>query len=280
MTHKPILGGSQPVGFESQFANSKIDGISVCVTLIEHLANDGSDTILAHSTGCFWRENGGVYLLTARHVLSGRSPFDDSILSPDGYLPERLRVYPTVRFSNETYGRVPSELSISGNGGWIQDPEFEAFRTDIAAVHFLPDDDRLIHCLNDMTDIFAGLFTHVGMDCTIVGYPSRLLGGLMLPVWRTGSIASEPLLPVDGKPMFLIDASTSKGFSGSPVFRRHFGPLPVQAEDGSLTIQGNSILTTSFVGIYAGRIENTHVGGEIPFVFNANRIDAIFAAAN
>ena len=35
-------------------------------------------------------------------------------------------------------------------------------------------------------------------------------------------------------------------------------------------------MTTSFVGIYAGRLEHPHYGGEVPFVFYANRIAEMF----
>jgi hypothetical protein len=149
-------------------------------------------------------------------------------------------------------------------------------RTDIAALACVTDADRKVNCLNDNPKIFEEVFTHVGMECAIVGYPTNHFGNLMMPVWRRGSIASEPLLPVDDKPMFLLDAATSPGFSGAPVFRRHFGPLPQQQPDGSINILADRVMTTSFVGIYAGRLQHPHYGGEVPFVFYANRVPEMF----
>jgi hypothetical protein len=97
----------------------------------------------------------------------------------------------------------------------------------------------------------------------------------MTPVWRRGTLASEPLLPVDGKPMFLVDGSTSPGFSGAPVLRRQVGPLPLRQADGSIMIKADSVLHTSLIGVYAGRLGHPHFGGEVAYAFYANRIPLI-----
>jgi hypothetical protein len=278
MSHRPVLGGNSPIGFESQFPTATISMISASATLVEQLANDGSETVVSHGSGCFWRHQGVVYLLTARHVLSGRSPFDDSILSPTGYIPQRFRVYPMLNLGSGQLARTMTNVSVPNEHSFLQDPKFADLRTDIAALACMTDPDGVINCLNDAHEIFEDVFTHVGMECAIVGYPTNHFGNLMMPVWRRGAIASEPLLPVDDKPMFLLDASTSPGFSGAPVFRRHIGPLPQLQSDGSLNILADRVMTTSFVGIYAGRLQHPHFGGEVPYVFYANRIPAIFSS--
>lgn len=279
MAHIPILGGGLPQGFDSQFPRSPVDWISTSTTLIEQLANDGSDTVVSHGSGCFWRNGKLIYLLTARHVLTGRSPFDNAIMSPTGYIPQRLRVYPLVVAETGEMVRAATELEVPEPEHLIADPGFNELRTDIAALACFTDENRRIRCLNDIGDLFVEIYTQVGMDCAIVGYPTTHFRQLMLPVWRRGSIASEPSLPIDGKPMFLLDAATAPGFSGSPVFRRHIGPLPELQPDGSLVILGDRIMSTSLVGIYAGRLQHPHYGGEIPFVFYANRIPDMFASA-
>jgi hypothetical protein len=276
VAHRPIFGGGVAAGFESQFSKATISAISASATLIEQLANDGTGTVVSHGSGCFWRHGENVYLLTARHVLSGRSPFDDSMLSKEGYIPRKLKVYPMFDLEPGRLLRASTEVEIPEDGCWLQDPKFNELKTDIAALACVTDPDRKVNCLNDNPEIFEDVFTHVGMECAIVGYPTNHFGNLMMPVWRRGSIASEPLLPVDGKPMFLLDAATSPGFSGAPVFRRHFGPLPQQQPDGSINILADRVMTTSFVGIYAGRLQHPHYGGEVPFVFYANRVPEMF----
>lgn len=276
MAYAPMLGGAQNNQFPLQFDLAKVSSTSLACTLIKQLSNDGNDTVLSHGSGCFWRHKGGVFLLTARHVLTGLSPFDDSILSPNGFIPSRITICPTV-IGPKDWNRTSVTVEVNQDQpNWLQDPEFENLRTDIAALFLYDDKDGQTFCLNDQVDIFDSLYTLVGMECSVVGYPTPNFSSLMTPIWRRGSIASEPHLPLDNKPMFLLDAATSPGFSGSPVFRQHFGPLPVQQPDGSISVTLDSVRRISFVGIYAGRLQHAHIGGEVPFVFYGNRVQRIF----
>ena len=277
MPYLPNLGGAESNQFPQQFGHSPASETSLACTLIKQLSNDGSGTVLSHGSGCFWRHDGSIYLVTARHVLTGRSPFNDEILSKNGFIPRRITVYPT-RVENNQWFRQEVTLEVNPEQpNWLQDPEFGHLKTDIAALHLGSDSVSEFRCLNDQTDIFDEIFTLVGMECSVVGYPTPNFSGLMTPIWRRGAIASEPRLPLDDKPMFLLDAATSPGFSGSPVFRQHFGPLPVQEQDGNLGMALDNVRKLSLVGIYAGRFSHAHVGGEVPFVFYANRIPMLFS---
>ncbi len=52
-----------------------------------------------------------------------------------------------------------------------------------------------------------------------IGYPNGLWDTAnLLPIARTGSIATLPRIAFQGRPLFLIDASVFPGSSGSPVF--------------------------------------------------------------
>lgn len=195
MVHVPILGGDSRSPFPLQFSESKISGISLSATLIEQLSNDGNDTLVGHGSGCFWRGQSGVYLLTARHVLSGRSPFDDTVLSSKGYIPQRLAVHPAIELRPNYWTRQRIVIDLGDvDFGWLEDPDFHSLRTDIAALPLKTDGLPRVSCLNDSLDIFDPLFTHIGMDCAIVGYPTPNFGGLMTPIWRRGTFASEPSL--------------------------------------------------------------------------------------
>lgn len=281
MTYTPVLGGSNPVGFECQFDRATIQPISLATTIIQSLANDGSDEIISHSSGFFWRHGGRIFLISARHVFSGRNPFTNQLMSPDGYIPQRQRIFPTVETSPGYWQRMQVDGVLYANDApdWLEDPEFDQLRTDIAAIEVSPPPSgATVICMNDSDGLHTPLLSMVGFEMSIVGYPQASIGGMMTPVWRRGTIASEPSLPVDGKPMFLIDASTSPGLSGSPVFRRHIGPAPLRNPDNDeITVDLDAIVRTSFVGVYAGRLQHSHFGGEVPFAFYANRIPHIFA---
>ena len=219
-------------------------------------------------------------MVTARHVVTGRDPFTDEVMSNKGFIPRFIRVFPTISHGNagERAHGIKIDLELSENTSiWFGDPEFEEYRTDIAAIDIGIMDDRII-CLNQPDMLFQPVLSIIGFECSILGYPSANTGGMQTPVWRRGTIASEPRLPVDGKPMFLIDASTSPGFSGAPVIRRHIGPAPFRKEDGTFEIKVENIVTVDFVGVYAGRLQNKHIGGELSFAFYANRLASIFAA--
>ena len=88
----------------------------------------------------------------------------------------------------------------------------------------------------------------VPLDVFILGYPMGI-GTHRLPVWKRGSVASEPDIDVDNLPMFYVDTATSSGMSGSPVIRRDTSG---EMEDGSFALGAGTM--SRFVGIYSGRI--------------------------
>ena len=58
----------------------------------------------------------------------------------------------------------------------------------------------------------------VGSEVFVLGFPRGLRTQSNFPIWKRGTIATEPAIPRDdGAPLILIDAATRKGMSGSPV---------------------------------------------------------------
>lgn len=86
----------------------------------------------------------------------------------------------------------------------------------------------------------------------LVGYPYDFYDEKnALPIWKTGSVASEPEVDFQGKPCFLIDVSAFRGMSGSPVFA--ISPHGVyESKEGSIKM-GKNLKT--FLGIYASMVE-------------------------
>lgn len=281
MVYSPTTGGALEVNFPLQFPTAKITPASVAVTPVEQLSPIDENAIISHGTGFFWRYDDDVFLVTARHVATGRNPFTNELMSSNGFIPQRFRFYPTMEVGSDQWGRGTGRLEYEslGDEDWLEDPDFDELRTDIAAIRLNSLKGVKVRCLNDEPIPNAPVMASVGFECAVVGYPQAKVGGLMTPIWRRGTFASEPLLPIDGKPMFLLDASTSPGFSGSPVFRRHVGPVPKLMADGAIEVDIDNIVTTEFIGVYAGRLQHTHFGGEVPFVFYGNRIPFILGAS-
>lgn len=83
-------------------------------------------------------------------------------------------------------------------------------------------------------------------NVTLVGYPYGFYDKKnALPIWKTGSVASEPKIDFDGKPLFLIDVSAFPGMSGSPVFAISYGMY--EMEEGGTTVGD----IRRFLGVYA-----------------------------
>jgi hypothetical protein len=65
---------------------------------------------------------------------------------------------------------------------------------------------------------------YIAQLCFVVGYPEGLFvrqsDQSVLPIWKTGHLASEPSIYFDGVPKLLIDVATCEGMSGSPVYVR------------------------------------------------------------
>jgi hypothetical protein len=278
LAYVPVLGGKAAADFPLQFPRASISGVSMACTMVCLLSNDGLDNTVSHGSGFFWRHAGNVFLITARHVLSGLSPFDDLPISSSAYFPSKIRIYPMMAVEDGAeWARCWLDVDLNRRA-WLQDPHFEQLRTDIAALQIDFESPSKVRCLNDVDMGERKLYAGVGLECAVVGYPTHNFAATMMPIWRSGSIASEPLLPIDDKPMFLIDVSTGPGFSGAPVFRKHVGPAPELCPDGSIETKVDSVFRVDLVGVYAGRFAHKHLGCELPFVFYANRLPFILGS--
>src|SRR5262249_18287059 len=66
---------------------------------------------------------------------------------------------------------------------------------------------------------------------TLLGYPYNFYDRKdLLPIWKTGHVASEPDVDFNGEPTFLVDVSAFPGMSGSPVLAVASGIY--ESEDG------------------------------------------------
>ena len=142
----------------------------------------------------------------------------------------------------------------SGNPRWLS--HADGSKIDVAALPVAPTYEIKLHPLPlalAQTNLFAG----VGETVSIVGYPLGITGGGAFPIWKTGHIASEPEIDREDLPVFLVDATTRRGMSGSPVYRRFHG-LGWRTRRGtemmdSRTVRAGSSELTRFMGVYAGR---------------------------
>ncbi|HEY3287032.1 MAG TPA: serine protease [Gemmatimonadaceae bacterium] len=84
-----------------------------------------------------------------------------------------------------------------------------------------------------------------------IGYPNGLWDSAnLLPIARTGSIATLPRIAFQGRPVFLIDASVFPGSSGSPVFVFDEGSFHDPTGGGLVVGQSRVILLGLVAAVY------------------------------
>jgi hypothetical protein len=239
-----------------------------------HTTSDDKVTLLAKGTGFFYRVDGQVYLVTARHNLSGKH-------------------WETNQFLHTTYSVAPTHVVVAfraapPKGGypldqpvnshhyllrlideawqpiWREHPRYGR-SVDVAALPFnLPDDqDLIVEAWDVDTTSTQQPSSKIwsGQDISIIGYPYGIRGSFDLPLWVRGAIASEPALMYEYRgreyPLFLVDSRTRTGQSGSAVVsvRQPFSVTPTP--DGT-QMQYSVSPQCRLLGVYTGRISDDH----------------------
>lgn len=136
---------------------------------------------------------------------------------------------------------------INGEPIWLQHPSGQDVDVAICQINTIPD-DMAVYSLPRPDEIPDMAFA-VAMDVFIVGFPLGLSHQDVFPVWKRGSVATEPWLTIKNLPVFLVDSTTREGMSGSPVYLRSFGQCI--HENGNVEMTNGP--TNRFVGVYSGR---------------------------
>lgn len=225
-----------------------IDPYSVVPLPLTLVANGQA---IGQATGFFYKLDGGTYLVSNWHVLSGRDPQYGQPMHKSGAVPDSitLALHLTNALGQYRPDSTISLTDVTGNPIWFQHPD-RGQDVDVAALKIdrLPEDVAVYEAVRP--DEKTNMAFAVGMDVFVLGYPLGLTHQGILPVWKRASIATEPELPVAGLPVFLVDTATREGMSGSPVIARSYGQ--VMLAHGGGTSMGGGIYTR-FLGIYSGR---------------------------
>lgn len=261
-------------------------------------AVDPNWTVMAHGSAFVYRLDGQDHLVTARHNVTGRHWQTNEFLGKYSSGPTHLRVWlSTERPENWQVERSeddPRHANIQVRlfahlvplvdeewlPTWTQHPALGA-DMDVAVLPFHPPDDVVVMSWEREVVPRTGpeqcpwppqLFP--GEDVFVVGYPYRLMTGPILPLWIRGTVASNPVFGYhDGRrayPLWLVDARTRKGQSGSPVMRsRSVGTIVVR-NDGRAGI--TQFPDSELLGVYSGRTSDE---SDLGFVWPMDEVDEI-----
>jgi hypothetical protein len=228
---------------------TKIDLYSMTTVPIEPCANGKP---LANATGFIWRDGPQHYLITNWHVVTGKDARTGKLISP--VQPDMLRVLFNTKIQD--FGKQQYDIKIRDADNrpcWYTHPTRKR-GCDVVAVPLLMTADDLIinmYPINTQNQK-ADLAVRIGMEVFILGYPfgSPPPG---FPVWKRGSIASEPDLTRIGAGYMLVDTASRPGMSGSPVIRHSWGSHIT--DTGILPM--SSAHVTKLIGIYSGRLHTS-----------------------
>jgi hypothetical protein len=221
-----------------------------------------------------WKVGEQYYLVTNWHVLSMQDFFTGANLSPHGGRPNMLHTLFNIR--EGLFDKQPSKIAIrdlNDNPLWLVHP---GKRVDVAVLPLTFELRELVIALYPMNILAnAGLRIEIGMEVFILGYPFKL-DPPAYPVWKRGSIASEPQLAPITTNYMLVDTASRPGMSGAPVIRRSWSNHMV--EPGLMAMVDTPL--NKFIGIYSGRLPTDHPSeAQIGLVWNGSLINEIIAGS-
>jgi hypothetical protein len=177
--------------------------------------------------------------------------------------------------------RVPVPLYDDGLSGsrWLQHPNFGR-KVDVGAI----DVSQALMGLEvrhvNIVETDAVLEPFASQDVFIVGYPLGRLTGAPSPVWKRGTIATDPTFDPDGLPKMYVDSATRAGMSGSVVVARHIVVgKSVTRKDGVETGPFLYAVRDIVLGIYAGRLGADLVQAQLGIVWKRNALRSNWKAA-
>jgi len=255
-----------------------------------------SKNTLFPATGFLLRCQNDYYLITALHVLTGRDWETKTILSKTGFVPEefalKIPFYKMIKPGQHQLMWLDHTLVLDGPdpevAPWFVHPaRQDDVDVGIMPLKNLPD---LVHqkavaagMANADTKIFAvdwdpqvKLKTYVGDDVFVVGFPENIKVAGEFPIWKRGSVASEPDIPTKDLPFLLVDTGTRGGMSGAPVFRRQpvgIAPTMIKGQFGAFEEPYIELF-----GIYTGRFGADDLTSQLGIVWKRTVVADMLAA--
>lgn len=256
-----------------------IDYISRSVCQLKPVRRFANGEILdgATCTGFFWRHQKNVSLITNWHCLTGLNPENFKPLG--SYTPNLLRIQVNAsRKHPEQEGvlwmktfEITRDLFEDDEPLWLEHNEGAAIDLAVLPLPDFDSDTWSVYCLND--EPFAEWWPlSVASDCFLVGYPEGISSVGNTPIWKRGSIASEPSLDHEKAPTFLVDSLSNKGMSGSPVIAQSREIFRADVPDGTLGPWRR------FAGVYSGRLGNEGVSFQLGRVWKSDLIEEILSS--
>lgn len=236
------------------------------------------DVELAIGTAFFYEYKTTTHLVTNWHNLSGRNPKTKEPLHSRGTIPNNLVVDVPYHIEREGVTGIQWKrhvLSLYKDAAMLESEycvhPSHGENVDLATYPISGLEETVIVPANAKRLELCDIELRPSLDVFVLGYPLGMSGGASLPIWKRGSIATEPGIDLDKLPKFLIDTATRQGMSGSPVYAQETGFFH---EEGKTGLE-NAILGTGrrFAGIYSGRLGDDTFQAQLGIVWKTLAIE-------
>ena len=250
---------------------------------VPHLEMRYGDHVLASGSCFFWKVADQTFLVSNWHNFSGRDPATLAPISPTCGRPDRI-AFTTFKKVSEvdedgiyemTIGHATVSLYQDNmeEAKWLEHPQLGRL-VDVAAIDVTTAvEGLLVKYANELEDD-AILEPLPSQDVFIIGYPLGQITGAPGPIWKRGTIATDPTFHPDGLPKIYVDTATRSGMSGSVVIVRHnlFGKR-IKKKDGTLSEPMIYAKRDLVLGIYSGRLGADHVQAQLGIVWKRQVIE-------
>ena len=210
---------------------------------------------LGSGTAFVVSNNSESFLITNWHNVAGRNLDTRERFSSRGVTPDQIAVLHNDAHSVGTWQWVTHDLLDDQDRPlWLVHPRL-GNAADLVALPLdrMPRRAEVSFMPYSLEEALHPMMLKPSLTVSIVGFPFGLASNAGIGIWAQGSIASEPELDYDDKPMFLIDSRTRPGQSGSPVIS-FFGGGSLVDKTGNMFV--GLPPQHELLGIYSGRINS------------------------
>lgn len=218
---------------------------------------------IGSATGFIVEKNHKDYLITNLHVVTGIDYFSHATIDPQQKTPTILGIWHNAQVLGSWTKSFEELFDENNKKRWIE-CEFEGKTIDLIALPLKRLNDKIKIYPVDLKTFDDSITVMPGFSVSIIGFPYGQSAGeqVKFAIWKTGHIASDYDIDINGMPMFLIDATTRPGMSGSiVVFRTDM------YRKNETTVLGAG---TRFLGVFTAQSNQEEIGYVIkPSAFKA-----------
>lgn len=229
-------------------AQGSVDSLSFQSLKLELYSNNDN---IGTATGFIIEKNNKPYLITNLHVVTGIDYFSHASTDLQLRKPNLIAIWHNGQVLGN-WVRVPELLyDNKNNKRWIECSIGEK-TLDIVAIPLGNIPNTIKFYPLHLSQFNEKIIFLPGFSASIVGFPYGLSSDGQFAIWKTGHVASDFDVNSNGLPMFMIDATTRPGMSGSIVVLRM---SPYMEKDGTHVGMG-----TRFLGIYTAQSSLEELG--------------------